>query len=256
MTGADESAPVILLIKGVMKQLFKFMGTWLMAGSFIIMVNTVVSGAPLPLELNGVSSIFGTHIACLIVRNPNLTAPRSFILAEGESKFGIRLIAVNTVSNSVQVENGGQLQSLHLCSTPNLPSTPVPGTAAYEELLFRSKNNSGGNSDSGISGDVATMNNTALNNPTVKDNDLNAKQDSPALVNGPDPATTLKDQSSAYWYQASADIERKRIQTVQAVLAGQSQPWPLTPLTPAGTPADLIDNDGVFGDHMPGFFQH
>jgi hypothetical protein len=46
-------------------------------------------------------------------------------------------------------------------------------------------------------------------------------------------------------------IEENRQNTVQDVLSGQMTPWPLTPLTPAGTPANLISNDGLFANHMP-----
>jgi hypothetical protein len=35
-------------------------------------------------------------------------------------------------------------------------------------------------------------------------------------------------------------------------MAGEWQPYPLTPLTPPGTPAPLISDGSAFMDHGPG----
>jgi hypothetical protein len=47
-------------------------------------------------------------------------------------------------------------------------------------------------------------------------------------------------------------IEQTRQATVQQVLAGELQPQPLTPLTPAGTSASLIADYSVYMEHGRG----
>jgi len=46
-----------------------------------------------------------------------------------------------------------------------------------------------------------------------------------------------------FWVRASKEFEQLRIQTADAVRSGVDEPIPLTPLTPAGTPAELIGPD-------------
>jgi hypothetical protein len=72
---------------------------------------------------------------------------------------------------------------------------------------------------------------------------------------GLDSAIALKDQSETEWYQESVSIEQSWIQTAQSVLVGDMTPWPRTPLTPAGTPGDLVGEETFFSSHTPGFKQ-
>ena len=63
-----------------------------------------------------------------------------------------------------------------------------------------------------------------------------------------DPASTSTTDTSTqaaapFWVRASEEFEQLRIQTADAVLSGVDEPIPLTPLTPAGTPAALIGPD-------------
>jgi hypothetical protein len=187
-------------------------------------------------------------------------------LAEGESRFGIKLLAVNAVSGCVQIENCGWKQALHIGSTPGLAPASVavaddypPGSAAHGGNGFAG--NSGSNSSIG-GGATATGNPTGsglTGNGSSSNPNQNSASGQNSVVNsnsnGADPATALKDQANTEWYQESAGIEQSRRETVQQVLAGDMTPWPRTPLTPPGTPSQLVDNETLFANHMPGFYQ-
>ena len=74
------------------------------------------------------------------------------------------------------------------------------------------------------------------------------------ISNGSVPAVAVQDQSSQEWYVESMVIEQSRASTTQEVLAGDMTPWPRTPLTPPGTPANLVGQEVFFSNHMPGNF--
>ena len=197
------------------------------------------------------------------------------MLKEGESQYGIRLIAVNLVSNLVLVENCGHAQSIRLHSFANQPSAPAVGIAEYHELLVQRKIQAeesnpveGANPDPGASEkpkfDSRNGNNFAKNSgskdPAARTASGNQSSSatspisgSPAIMNGPDPASSLKDQADSDWYQDAALMEKNRIATAASVLAGKMDPWPLTPLTPSGTPVALIGDDAIYANHLPGF---
>jgi hypothetical protein len=260
-----------------MKRIFKLMMSRLLACLLINAAGITGMAAPSPaLEVSGISSFFGSKSACLIFQQPNALAPHGFLLAEGQSRFGIRLISVNAVSNIVQVENGGQIQFLRLLTARNQASSSISETAEYQEFMAHLENIPSHALQADDSVDMSKMNNTALNNIEINGNGMsgaqkidnlgmnqnspaggngvNASQNSPASLNGSNPAAALKDQSSATWYQDSARMEKNRMATASSVLAGEMEPWPLTPLTPAGTPANLIGDDAIYANHIPGFY--
>jgi hypothetical protein len=246
-----------------MKQLFTIIILWLVAEGFTNAAGPTISNtteAPLAVELNGVISFFGVRHAFFVLHQPG-SAPCSFMLAEGETRFGIKLLAVEGTLNHVQIENSGQKQTLRICSTPALSS--ASGMAGPGETIFaRGANGPGGSSgvDGAVDENVMAGNPgwgtlAASSNSSDSEQNSNPDQNSAANPNGPDPATTLKAQSNTDWYQESAGIEVSRKETAQQVLAGEMTPWPLTPLTPAGTPRQLIATDGIFANHMPGFLK-
>jgi len=292
MTGVDSSTPVILLGEGMMKRPFTFITFWLMAGLCVDAASPVVlcaSNPPLAVELTGLTTILGDNRAIFVLNQPGPSSPRSFMLVEGESRFGITLLAVDAASGCVQIENGGHRQSLRICSTPTLLSqSSNRGAAGYQTKSFdRDGNGFAGNSGTGdpvdnetlagnpgwgtlprignsstSNGSSSTSNqnsNSTTSNPnsTSNPNFASGKSTAPNSngSNGVDPATALKDPSNTEWYQESASIEQNRLETAQSVLAGEMTPWPRTPLTPAGTPADLIAGETFFANHIPGFVQ-
>jgi hypothetical protein len=79
-----------------------------------------------PVELNGITCLFGENMAVLVLHQPAQTRPVSFVLSEGGSRFGIKLLAVDVVNHRVKIEQAGQMQYLRLCSAPDLAMNPAP----------------------------------------------------------------------------------------------------------------------------------
>ena len=240
-------------------------------------------GRPPSANLNGISSFSGVKCAFFIIIPVGQQHELNFMLAEGESRFGITLLTVNVAANSVEIDNRGTKQTLHICSTPDLsptavrwmtsqPAGQVGGNlnggeeAGAENAGFngRTDGSDGGLNPGGIAGGshadgVGGDNNNIGGNVTGGDGADGgadaAPHQSPDL-NGSDPATALKDQAGEYWYRTSASIEESRKADAQLILSGEEDPLPLTPLTPAGTPAGLIGSDALFANHLPGFYGH
>jgi hypothetical protein len=49
-----------------------------------------------------------------------------------------------------------------------------------------------------------------------------------------------------WWAVASRNVEAARIATASLVSSGQAEPFPLTPYTPPGTPANLIGDGQLY----------
>jgi hypothetical protein len=242
-------------------------------------------GRPPSANLNGISSFSAMKCAFFIIIPVGQQREMNFMLAEGESRFGITLLSVNVAANSVEIDNRGTKQTLHICSTPDVSLTAVrwmnsqpaehiggygnggeeagAGNTGANGRTDGSDGNlnpggiAGGNRANGASGG---NNNTGNgNNATVgnaEDDSADAAPHQSADLNGSDPATALKDQAGEYWYRTSASIEESRKADAQLILSGEEDPLPLTPLTPAGTSAGLIGSDALFANHLPGFYGH
>jgi hypothetical protein len=242
-----------------MKHLFATAMLWLMSAFFIN-----AAEVPLAVELNGIVNFSGFDCAFFVLDQPGSSALRSFMLTQGESRFGIKLLAMDATSGCVQIVNCGQKQSLRICSAPDLTLSSVSGAADYPAKSFVSVNggiNSFGDSDSDVSVDPATIpgnpgfgtipkSASAQSSPTP-----NSSSASTTDSRGTDPAVTFQDQANADWYQDAAIMEQERRETAQQVLSGEMTPFPLTPLTPPGTPSQLIGDDAIYADHIPGFYK-
>ena len=238
-------------------------------------------GRPPSANLNGISSFFGVECAFFVIIPVGQQHELNFMLAEGESRFGITLLSVDVASNCVEIDNRGTKQTLHICSTPELSLTAgqrtgnsVAGNAGGNfnggetagvgnagggnvgaDSKFPDGSNAnlnpGGFAEGGQAG--GTGNNTGSGNNMTSGDGGNDGTDAAvhlsADANGKDPATALNDQSGEYWYQTSASIEQSRKADAQLILSGEEDPLPLTPLTPAGTPANLIGSEALFANH-------
>jgi hypothetical protein len=242
-------------------------------------------GRPPSANLNGISCFFGEKCAFFIVIPIGQQHELNFMLAEGESRFGITLLSVDVAANSVQIDNRGTKQTLHICSTPDVSPAAVRWTANGPVGLGggnvnggektgagntgsdgRTDGANGGLNPGGIAGAAGHAdgvggdnNNNIGGNVTGgdgADGGADAAPHQSAEKNGSDPATTLKDQAGEYWYRTSVSIEESRKADAQLILSGEEDPLPLTPLTPAGTPAGLIGSDALFANHLPGFYGH
>lgn len=71
-------------------------------------------------ELNGVASLFGDKTAFLVLHQSGQTKSISFILSAGESRFGIKVIAVDVPGHRAIIEQSGGTQIVRLCPAPEL----------------------------------------------------------------------------------------------------------------------------------------
>ncbi len=224
------------------------------------------------LELNGISDTFGHKSAFFVLARPDVWAmPRSFMLAVGESQYGIKLLSVDADFSHVQIERDGLKQSLRLRSAMDLlpptvsemTGTPGKTSARGEDGLAE---NMGPNNlvDARLAGmpgygslpAISSRSPSPVKNPAPgAASTPGSKPSNSNDPNGVDPAIVFQDQSQSEWYQESANIERNRKETAPAVLAGEMDPWPRTPLTPSGISDKLIGNETFFSDHIPGYRQ-
>ncbi len=119
------------------------------------------------------------------------------------------------------------------------PGTANPGTANPGTADSGAANTS--IADSGTAGSGTASTSTANSGSANSGNGDTGTTDTSAT----DTSTKDTDTQEAqpFWVRASQEFEQLRIQTADLVLSGVDEPIPLTPLTPAGTPAELIGPD-------------
>jgi hypothetical protein len=226
------------------------------------------SAAPAEFEMNGIVMVPGDKR--VIIKTHDATGLEiNVMLAEGQSRDGIKLLSVDTKNNVAKFDNHGSLQVLKICPTPELtinsvtsqnqrmaspssqPSvatgkTPVQVSAAANPFAA-----AGGESNSGYIAVAVAGGNSSTDSGSAP----------PAATTGANPAngsttgvSSTSDSSSSeqdsWWYGGSQEIEQARLQTAEAVRNGALPPYPLTPLTPRGTPPELIGPGQVFFNHF------
>ena len=232
---------------------------------------------PSEITLNGITTIFGDRRALFKVQPPSPAGQQSYFLSEGERADGLELLAVDMRASKIKINNHGIIQTIALCSPPNLSTLVTVGALAgrvngvnvpgYQGIPTTgaftadrgtiSGATTGQLTPPGFAGGGGIPGSYANNNPGTgqqnaansgsQNNDGSGMQnnDSPASPN--DPATSSGDTAVAsaqkpepYAIRAARDFEQIRLQTANAVLSGAADPLPLTPLTPPGTPLALI----------------
>ena len=220
--------------------------------------------------LNGVTEIFGDKRAFFQTPGPNPSSVQTFSLTEGQTANGIQLLSVNFELESVMINNHGHVQNIHICSTPALLAAANLGNAGTyaksTSTTARPGAGAGSSTDnSGMSGEVVS--NVDASGPhgggtAANPNGKNPNASSPnssSPIAGYDSSTSSSPASGddsnsnppdshqyVWWYAEAQKIEKTRQETAQRVMAGEWPPEPLTPLTPPGTPAQLIGADSVF----------
>src|SRR5665213_1279450 len=226
------------------------MKAFLTFAGFLLLAGNLKSPAADAITLNGIASLFGQNSAFLVLYQPAQTQPITFTLSQGEARFGIKLIAVDMTNHRVQIEKDGLKEYLRLTPAPNLSEAGILAQVTYanskmspeaqaEVLRFLSQNEEVKKIQAG-NPSIASANSRSLNSSSI------------------DPASNSASQSStdytqAGWYQDSLNIEQNRVATARQVLDGEMSPWPLTPLTPTGTPAVLVGKDTLYSSHIPHF---
>ena len=240
--------------------------------------------------LTGVTSILGDRCAFFKVTYPGSAAPLNFMLAEGQGRYGIRLVSVDVEKNNVSIRSESGTRTIPICATPNLmPPTPTaslaggPGrqklaqsgadfsaaesTAAEHGRNYGQSSQSSGWGVPGFGGVRAANSGGDTTAPpnngstgAVADNSGNTASSNAGSADGTGSSDS---QASAgtlppgthvyqYWEAGAQQIEQARMDTADRVLAGQWAAYPLTPLTPSGTDPQLVGTNSVFMDHGPG----
>lgn len=206
--------------------------------------------------LNGITSILGDKLGLFKITFADGTPPVSFMLAEGQSRYGIQLVSVHARSNAVTIRNDHLTQVISICQTPDLPmSRPGPvdfsGSADTSNPAARRNDQAyamNGNAPASQPGSYGGAASGASTSP-----DAGADPNSVSDSNGANGSSSSSGGHVYQWWVKEAQkIENARQETAQRVLAGEWEPYPLTPLTPAGTPAALIGEKSLFMNHGPG----
>ena len=224
---------------------------------------------PAAVVLDGIMNLQGDKWAFFKVNFSGGVPDAEFMLAEGQARFGIQLVAINPQSRTAVIRNQDRTQTLSICQTPALLAGTVSGvpaaagsgdgfsaagrvSASNEETLaaeasrFAHPVNAAGwggkpNAATGNSG-----------NNSTSANDSGTASTGSGANTAADGSNTTHERLYQWWVNDAQKIEQARMETAQRVLAGEWPPYPLTPLTPAGTPPQLIGPDSLFMEHGPG----
>ena len=205
----------------------------MLAGS-LLLASLHPAAAEYSVELNGIVSLFSHKTALMVLGRGENNKPTSFTLSEGESQFGIKLLAVDVAGQRVQIERHGEKSYLRLYGAPNISDDtavetavklnrqPVPGELSVDSYL--------------ASEDVQRIKSgnpiyklTSAGNSRNKSDARSSDDSNPGNVskNSSSSAATAgtSDFTKELWYQDSLIIEQQRAATVADVLAGQKTPW-------------------------------
>ena len=229
---------------------------------------------PSGIVLNGITTIWGDHQAFFKVSFSGGVPEADFRLAEGQEKYGIQLLSVDAQLNTAAIRHQGQVQTIPICQTPTILARPASVTGSVASGKLGDKNRFGmtsaGNApgsgnetqsalaqagSAGSGGSQGSPNDVSGNGYHSSgnlDNNLTSANDSGANGSGGVGDNAAQGQIYQWWIKEAEKIERARLDTAPRVAAGEWPPYPLTPLTPSGTPAQLIGTDSLFMDHGPG----
>ncbi|HXE41500.1 MAG TPA: hypothetical protein VN516_00645 [Candidatus Baltobacteraceae bacterium] len=183
---------------------------------------------------------------------------KDYLLAEGQRTGQIELLSVDLETSSVKMKVNGIVQIIFLRKAPELPFTSAASAGsnkAIGENHFSSGNFHFSNNEtqSGDSPSIQSAFGVAIGR--AQNNSSGNSNDSRSLNNSSGRGQNAP-QVYEYWRRGAEQIEQARIATAPRVMNGTWQPYPLTPLTPANTPLQLVSGDSVFMDHAPGMVVH
>ncbi len=240
------------------------MKAFLIPGAFLLLAGSLNSSAADLVELNGITSLCGEKMAFFILHQPARTDPLNFALAEGESQFGFKLLAVDPIGHRAQIEKCGVKKILRLGSASDVTVTakPEPAMTIGQPVLDQSVPADGKSVASYLASEALQRIKSGhpIWNGTVAGADkkntggqnASAGNNAVAASNSGAPSTQ-PDYANEEWYQESVSIEQSRALTANEVLAGRLTPFPRTPLTPPETPGQLVGQEVYFANYIPGF---
>ena len=236
----------------------------LIPGALLLLAGSLNSSAADLVELNGITCLCGEKMAFLVLHQPAQTDPLNFALAEGESQFGFKLLAVDAIGHRVQIEKCGVKKFLRLGCAPDVTALNhlQPAAAADPGALVEPVSMDGSSVASYLNSEelqriksghpiwnaaVAGVDkkNTGGQNASAGNNAVAASN--------PGAPSSQPDYTGELWYQESLSIEQSRAMTANDVFTGKLTPFPRTPLTPPETPGQLVGQEVYFANYIPGF---
>lgn len=188
--------------------------------------------------LDGIMSVFDRHFALFKIHGDEKT----HLLAEGQSDGDIELLSVNTTAGTVQIKNHGALQTVALAKPPETPPQLADGRATRDEGQPSSHPPTPLVNGQATTGNIQPSN-LGPGPSTIPVSGLSGQSGTPAGdtdSQNSGSAAPADPPSEPWWVVGSRNMEAARIATAELVESGQADPYPLTPLTPPGTPAALI----------------
>jgi hypothetical protein len=225
-------------------------------------VNTAT--APPDIIVNGVMNIFGRKYALF---KSQTNKGKSYLLGEGQSNGEIELLSVDERAGEIKISNHGIIQTIALAKPPAPSGAPIsaaPGVAPAsaadndtrqvlaEAVLLSSTEN---NNPAPAAAPVAPAGYAVMGAGHSGDSQGGSSGSQPPSSDASGPqssggsSSTPRPEPDPWWVIGSKSMEAARIATANMVNSGQAEPWPLTPFTPPGTPANLIGSDRLYFGH-------
>jgi hypothetical protein len=245
----------------------------------ILLLGGAVSGPAQSVELKGFVRLAGENWACFT--RPNEPDQPGFMLTEGETKHGVKLVSVEFAKGVVVVEDQGANRTLRLRSAATaFPATVlgigprveggvvfpghvgenVAGLSLGEQYQMMAGNPGWGTIPAasphapGAASTGSGQSSGSATTPSTGQSLGSGQAGSTSLANSGAASTTgSADPSGEEWYQESQNIEASRLETANDVLMGNATALPRTPLTPVGTDSRLIGRETFFGSHIPNY---
>jgi hypothetical protein len=201
---------------------------------------------PPDIALNGIMTVFGKKIALLKTRSRK---GESFMLAEGQDHGEIQLLSVDGKAGEIKVNNHGVIQTIALSKTFAASTALFAGAvpAVDADKNFQSAP-AGAFSMDGVENHNVAARPVSQTGFAVANG--NSQAGPPGNNPPPDGAGTMQNSGGSNyepWQTVAArNMEAARTATADLVARGGMQPYPLTPLTPAGTPANLVGEGQLY----------
>jgi hypothetical protein len=208
---------------------------------------------PPAITLNGLMTIFGDKRALFKVRAQS-GEEKSCILSEGQRDEDIELLSVDMKKDTITVNNHGIIQKIAICKTAILPM--IENKVAANGGINPAANDNSKFSSNATQTPAPEVQN-ANGQPAAFQSGYQVGAANSKTASSADNGATANDNQNSsapqidpWWVRGSKMVEQSRVQSADAVLNGTASPLPLTPLTPPGTPANLISSEQMFFDHM------
>lgn len=232
---------------------------------------TAVAETPAVIEVNGLADVFGNKVVIFKLDNGS----ENILLSEGHQRDGVRLLDLDPATATARFDNRGTIQAIHISNAvlaPAATATVANGGQFSAEAVRARLNNEAGSlpADESAAGMAAGNLGSAgyafgggaaaapAPNPTTGGSDAAGTQIGTPDVGSPSSTSGLGSKQDEAWkkswqYRDAQNVEAARARDAAAIMAGIAEPYPLTPLTPPGTPAQLVSADTLYFPNKDNF---